>query len=179
VCAGTLLRAAQTAALGLIYFDDSVWEIVRICIFKTFEPRNSPVYLNASSRAARLDTSLVPGEMSFIVHNLLRSESSHKIGSVSVNRYPVRFFQLLDRQHKLACNASPWNLGKRKVVAANVPDSLFSTARHFVFFELKCVFPCLEKPKPAFYLENGLNVQSLPVSNGIHTAAAARASPPD
>jgi hypothetical protein len=105
----------------------------------------------------------VPDEATLTIHNLFRS--SHKVSSVLINRHPVRIFQLLDRLHKLACNPSPWNLRKCKVTAANVPVSLVPAVICFVFFELKCVFPRLEKPKPAFYLESNLNVQSLPARN--------------
>jgi hypothetical protein len=91
-----------------------------------------------------------------MIHDLLGS--SHKFASVSVNRHLVRFIQLLDGQHKFACSPSPWNLGKRKVLAANVPASLFAAVRFFVFFELKRVFPHLEKPEPTLYLESRLSV---------------------
>jgi hypothetical protein len=109
---------------------------------------------------------LIPREATIMIHDLLRSSHTiHKLASVSVNRRPVRFFQRLDGLHKLACNPSPWNLGKRKVTTANVSASLFPAVSFFVFFELKRVFPHLEKPEPTFYLESYLSVQSLPARN--------------
>jgi hypothetical protein len=42
--------------------------------------------------------------------------------------------------------------GKCKVTTANVPASLFPAVRIFVFFDVKRIFPRLEKPKPTFYL---------------------------
>jgi len=132
--------------------------------------RDSPVYLDACMRLNCLIT-FTP----FMIDDLL--ESSHKLSRVSMNRLPVRFFQLLDGQYEFMCSPSPWNLRKCKVTVVNILTVLFSTVRCLVFFKLKGIFPCLKKPKPAFYLESNWVCIHCQPEISIHTAAATRVSP--